>query len=279
LYQQYQDAQSGVDRGYCLGDSEQPGQCLGCGACLDREQRQAITEHRIVQPEPHRYLADLRAVMEIKRHLRPVYFVVRVAPLLADVAPECLNAFVFREILQQVPELSDTLLSVRESLFTHRDNVHRFPLWSGETVFALKAWDADILETGFFPKNPVSDNSIIHILRPAKGFTPGAFTRLHLDLFLPADLFPDPRARLEQYLRGAYLRYSLRREGHGYRFDLPPKSLKKRILFNGFFEVGDDRFHARLDAGPKFDLREFLATFGPEDLAHHAEVKISGVEY
>jgi hypothetical protein len=43
------------------------------------------------------------------------------------------------------------------------------------------------------------------------------FTQLHLDVHLSADFFPEPRARLEEYLRGAYLRYSLRREGGCYR--------------------------------------------------------------
>ena len=46
-------------------------------------------------------------------------------------------------------------------------------------------------------------------------------------MHLPGDFFPKPRARLEQYLRAAYLPYSLRREGDGYRFDLPKKALKE----------------------------------------------------
>ena len=112
---------------------------------------------------------------------------------------------------------------------------------------------------------------MVQILRSAEGFAPSVFTRLHLDVHLPGDLFPEPRARLEEYLGGAYLRYSLRREGGRYRFDLPPKALKKKILLGGFFEVREEGFFASLDVG-KFDLAAFLRTFGPPNLAHHARV-------
>jgi radical SAM superfamily enzyme YgiQ (UPF0313 family) len=279
LYRQYRQAQAGEDSGYCLGNHGQPGHCLGCGACLDEEQRRAIIDHQIHQPEREPYVTQMRDVMARKRRLQPAYFVLRVDPLLAGVLPECLNAFVFRDILNRYPELVDNLLAVRESLFTLRPNAGRFPAVSGETVFALKAWDVDALETGFFGKNPVSGPQLVQILRPAEGFAPGVFTRLHLDVHLPSDFFPEPRARLEEYLRGAYLRYSLRREGGCYRFDLPPKALKKKILFGGFFEVREEGFFASLDVGPRFDLAAFLRTFGPPNLSHHARVQASGIEW
>jgi len=114
---------------------------------------------------------------------------------------------------------------------------------------------------------------------PAEGFEPGVFTRMHLDMHLPADLFPEPRVRLEQYLRGAYLRYSLRREGSRYRFDLPAKSLKKKILFGGSFEAREEGFFASLNVGAKFDLAAFLQTFGQRNLAHQARVQVSGIEW
>jgi len=277
-----------TDSGYCLGSREGPGRCLGCGACLDEEQRRKITHHQIHQPERGLYMAQLQEVMTRKRRLQPVYFLLRLDPLLAGVLPEFLNAFVFKEILARHPELVDNLLSVRESLFTMRPNNRRFPTMSGETVFAMKAWDIKALETRFcrrLPKNLVSDSRLVHVIAPAEGFTPGVFTRLHLDVHLPADFFPEPRVRLEQYLRGAYVRYSLRREGSRYRFDLPHKALKKKILFDGFFEPYEDKnrdgdgFFASLDVGPKFDLMAFLQTFGGENRFRHARARVSGIEW
>lgn len=282
LYRQYQEAQAGDDGGYCLGDHEQPGRCLGCGACVDEEQRQAITHHQIRWPERVPYVTLLRETVVRKRRLEPAYFLVRLDPWLAGVVPEFLNGFVFKSILAGCPDLVDNLLSVREGLFTVRPNDRRFPPVSGETVFALKAWDVKALEraleTGFPEKNLVSG---VEVLGPAPGFTPGEFAMLHLKVHLPAGPFPKPRVRLEQYLRGAYVRYSLRREDGGYRFDLPPKALKKRVLFGGFFETReeDGGFSANLDVGPKFDLMAFLRMFDGQGLAQRAQVWVSDIAW
>jgi len=329
LYRQYQEAQlhlnsrvdggtgagmgtrstvgrenTAMDSGYCLGSQGQPGRCLGCGACPDEEHRRAITHHSIRRPErgPHAtsFMAELREVMVRKRKLQPTYFLVYLAPLLAGVEPAFLNAFVLKEILARYPELTDNLLAVRESLFTSRAQAGRFPSVSGETIFALKAWDVEGLEhtlgeeTGPLGIGQLPERGTVEIIGPAEGFTPGTFVRLHLDICLPGDLFREPRARLEQYLRDAYLPYSLRREDAGrrrirYRFDLPHKALKKKILFGGSFEIpesqikdGDENggeFLASLDVGPKFDLGAFLRMFGQEVLPRHARVQVSGIRW
>jgi len=274
LYAQYQEARAGTDAGYCLGSEEGPGRCLGCGACPDGERRQAITQHQIRQPAGEGYLARLREVMARKRRLPVVYYRVQVDPGLTGVRPEFLNAFVFREILGRYPELTDNLLAVRESLFTVPPSDERFPVMGGETVFGLKAWDAErlkrTLETGFLEKNPVSEVS---------GFTPGVFSRLHLEVHLPGDVFPEARVRLEQYLRGAYVPYSLRREGAGYRFDLPSKALKKKVLFGGFLETREDGLYAGLEVGPKFDLLTLLRMFGQGNLICQAQVRVSEIKW
>jgi hypothetical protein len=156
----------------------------------------------------------------------------------------------------------------------------------GETVFALKAWDTEALrgtladpETRFFFALCDLRFAICAVVGPAEGFTPGEFTRLHLDVHLPGDFFPEPRVHLEQYLRSVYLPYSLRREGTRYRFDLPAKALKKKILFDGFFEAQEDGFSASLDVGPKFDLLAFLRTFGQPNLFRQVQVQVSGIEW
>ncbi len=278
LYRQYREARAEQDSGYCLGDADQPGRCLGCGACADEAQRRAITRHVICRPEREPYLAHLRETLVRKRRLKPAYFRLRLPQSLAGVLPEFLNAFVFRGILACYPELTDNLLAVRECLFSVRPNDRRFPGVSGETVFALKAWDVKAIETRLFSKNRVSPAGF-GILGPAEGFTPGEFARLHLDLDLPDAFFPDARARLEQYLRRAYLPYSLRREGSGYRFDLPPKALKKKILFAGFLETRADGFYASLDVGPRFDLGAFYEMFGQPNLFRQARVAVSDIRW
>lgn len=278
LYRQFREAQAGTDSGYCLGDRSRPGRCLGCGACVDKDQQRAITHHQVHRPEAAPYLAQLRDLMARKRKLQSIHFLLRVEPWLAGVEPELLNALVFQEILARYPDLVDDLLAVRESLFTVRPNDRRFPAVYGETVFALKAWDVEALQHTLTDAREHTGKGF-EIVGPVEGFTPGEFTKLHLDVHLPADFFPEPRARLEEVLRSAYLPYSLRREGDGYRFDLTKKALKKRILFEGYIEEREGGFRASLDAGPKFDLGAFLRAFGAEGLARHAQVRVSGIEW
>lgn len=277
LYAQYQEARAGRDAGYCLGKGEQAGVCLGCGACQSAEQRQAITRHSIRQPDAGDYLALLRETMTRKRRLKPVYYRVRLESRLAGAAPEFLNAFVFKSLLARYPEWTDNVLTVRESLFTVRPNDRRFPIFSGETVFAIRAWDVEEMSRALAKGDEAFPG--FEILGPAEGFTPGQYARLRLEIRLPADVFPEPRRRLEAYLRGAHLPYSLRREGNGYRFDLPTKALKKKILFAGFIETQEEGFFASLDVGPKFDPGELLRTFGHSNLARQAQIRVLHLEW
>ncbi|MBN1810548.1 MAG: hypothetical protein JXA14_01790, partial [Anaerolineae bacterium] len=276
LYRQYTEAKAGTDTGYCLGSSEQPGRCLGCNACADEAQRRTITQHQIHQPEWSGYLSRLREVMADKRQLQPTYVRLRTQSWLAGVEPAFLNGFVFKELLARYPELTDNLLSVRESLFTVKPNDRRFPCVSGETIFALKAWDTEALQHALADTREYAGSGF-EIVGPAEGFSPGEFSQMHLNICLLGEFFPEPRARLEEYLRGAYLPYSLRREGERLAFDLPAKALKKKILFKGLIEEQEDGFIASLDVGTKFDLEALLGTFGEYDLAHHAHVRVSSV--
>ncbi len=180
---------------------------------------------------------------------------------------------------------------MRESLFTVSPNDRRFPPLSGETVFALKAWDVEIVlralsgsaENELLSAEPTAYE--FKVWGPAVGFTPGAFTRIELEMHLPAAHFPEPRAHLETYLREAYLPYSLRREEPRqggetrYRFEVPSKGLRKKILFGGAFEVGPSGMDAWLEVGPGFDTMAFLEGFGGRNLYRQARVHVVGVEW
>jgi hypothetical protein len=104
-------------------------------------------------------------------------------------------------------------------------------------------------------------------------------------MHLPAAHFGQPRRRLEAYLRESYLPYSLRREAahHGgesrYRFDVPSKGIRKKVLFGGAFEIGASGMDAWLDIGPRFDVMGFLASFGKRGLYRQAQVHTVSVEW
>ncbi|HHS98377.1 MAG TPA: radical SAM protein [Chloroflexi bacterium] len=260
LYRQYRRAREGVDEGYCLGNEEGPGRCLGCGACTDA-QRRAITGHRLRQPGQERSPARLRELVRAKRRLRPVYVRLRLPSAVAGAVPEWVNAWVMRGVLQACPEQVDNLLSARESLFTVGDNRKRYPhgLY-GETVFAFRAWDAEALLEALATAGDRLQE-FFDYLSPVEGFEPGRFSRATLGLILPADRFPDAAHRLRDFLRDSYVPCNLRREGERLYFDLPPKALRKRVLFAGWGRQEEGQCHLHLEIGPKFDLLSFLRSF------------------
>jgi radical SAM superfamily enzyme YgiQ (UPF0313 family) len=287
LYRQYREACDGIDSGYCLGSHDRHGRCLNCGACVDARQRQEITRHQIRQPEAGPYLTRLRDTVTRKHRMQPAYYVVQVNELQVGVQPAFLDALAFREILRQHPALTDNLLAVRESLFTvtpptsgrRTSKRGRYPTMSGESVFAFYAWDVDALQRALSEPADV-ESARCAVARRADAFTPGVFSQLCLDLHLPAAIFDQPRRRLEQYLRDAYVPYSLRREeASRYRFDVPRKGLKKKVVLGGHFEIGETGFDASLDVGPRFDLLAFLDQFERSNPVRYAELKVSDIRW
>ncbi len=280
LYRQYQAVRRAEDTGYCLGGVSQPngeGHCLGCGACANEVERKTITHHRLHQPNLGPYLADLEAVVTSKQRLRPLYWRVYLPAWLAGATPAMTNAAVFRSLLARHPALTEETLAVRESLLTVRPNADRFPGVHGETVFAFKTWNTEHLEAVLQAKDNLPEG--IALLGPAEGFSPGLFTRLRLEIVLPIPAFPDSRARLEAYLRAAYVPYSLRRDGRRLDFVLPRKALKKKVLFGGSIEIREESFWASLEIGPKFDLGAWLASFGTGHRPRSACITVSDIRW
>jgi radical SAM superfamily enzyme YgiQ (UPF0313 family) len=270
LYQQYQQALAGEDAGYCLGSA-----CLACGACTDAAQRAAITDHTMQHPGGT-YLRELEDVMRTKWRLKPVYARLRLPPDVAGRDPAWLNAWVMRALLAQYPDLLDNLLSAEESLFTTKDNRRRFANLHGETVFALKAWDAaklaEVIGSGRAGEG-------MRFLGWVDGFGSGTFARAELALTLPTAHFPDAGGQLRRFLHAAYAPVNVRRVGEGYVFDVPEKALKKKLLFEGEFSQDETVFTARLVVGPKFDLLDYLRSFPEPERFREASVEVTRLWY
>jgi hypothetical protein len=149
-------------------------------------------------------------------------------------------------------------------------------LRSGDSGREPTKTDRRVRETTY---KPTGQGRGIDVLGPVEGFTPGEFSQVHLDIFLPGALFPEPRARLEAYLREAYLPYSLRRVGERLVLDLSAKALKKKILFAGYVEEKETGLVASLDVGPRFDLAGLVATFGDRNLIRQAQVRALNVQW
>ncbi len=277
LYRQYQQAQAGVDEGYCLGEVGtpgevgEPGRCRACGACTTPDERAAITQHTMRHPG-HGYLETLGKMMRAKWQTRPVYARVWMPPSTASAEAAWRNGYAMRAFLSAHPQLGDTLLSVRESLFTTKGLAGRYIGQYGETVLALKAWDVSILGQLLATGDELPGG--VRFLGFLDEFAPGVFERLRLHLTLPSEHFPEAGQRLRQYLQAEYVPVNIRGTAAGYVLDIPEKARKKRIIFAGRFSETDGRFSAELQVSPKFDLLAYLRTFSNFGRYREATVEV-----
>ncbi|MCX7886529.1 MAG: radical SAM protein [Verrucomicrobiae bacterium] len=169
-----------------------------------------------LQP-PQQELAVFRGLMARKARLKPVYVKLHVPLEWSGATAESLNARMFAHLLQQRPELTDNLLAVREAIFTRRG-------WqvTGETVFALKAWEPGAL--GFQTLSGAGfEAAAVELREPGIG------------------------GRVQEWLRAARIRFSGRRQGDGYELEIAAESRRKRIVFEAYVESD----YARLRIGPK----------------------------
>lgn len=180
---------------------------------------QRLRSNKSVPPKlrPPEDLPAFRELMMHKARLKPFFVRLRVPPEWSGASRESLNARMFAHLLQQHPEWTGNLLSVREALFTPR----RWQI-TGETVFALKAWDAAALGLPTVP--------------------PGDFRKATVELHRVG-----VGEQVQEWLRTARLPFSTRREGQGYRLAIPEAARRKRIVFDAYIEGN----LARLRIGPK----------------------------
>ena len=272
LYRQYTQARAAVDEGYCLGSESRAGQCLGCAACADAEARHTLIAHRITAPPPS-YWRELPQLMQTKWRLKPLYVRMRVPADVQWTTPEWRDVWALRALLAAAPDLEDNLLSARESLFSAREMQGRWGVLSGETIFALKAWDTDALAARIrLLTSP-------DILGLAERFTPGAFETARVQLTLPLEIFPDAASRLRDFLRAIYLPVNLRRVGDTLHFELSSKALKKRIVLEGSGAQTAAATELTLQVSSRFDLLGFLRSFGGQSLYRQAHVTVSELRW
>jgi radical SAM superfamily enzyme YgiQ (UPF0313 family) len=286
LYRQFRQARSGVDEGYCLGEvgnsptgAGEPGRCLTCGACTTPEERAAILRHQMRHPGSG-YLKELETTMRTKWRTQPVYARFRLPPIVSHAEPAWINAFVMRSLLAAHPELVSNLLSAQESLFTIKANASRYTGLYGKTVVALKAWDLPALGRALQPGEifPGGAREDIRFEGFLDAFEPGSFDRARLHISLDADHFPDAGRALRAYLQDQYVPVNLRGIDNGYRFDVPAKARKKRVLFEGHFAEREDRIEIDVVVSPKFDLVDYLSSFTEPGRYREAQVEVVTLE-
>ena len=246
LKERWKDACEHRDKGYCLGEA-----CFVCGACTTPEEQGSLVNHPRVQEISDDDIEALARLDASKRQLAPLYRSVNLPDAYSGHQAAFVNAELMRHLLRHHPALMDNLLSVKEALFTAGDNEERFPVPSGRTVVAFRAWDRQALNRTLAAATPLIGGEV------ASGFQPGAFSKasclLHTAL-LPRDVAQSASA----WLNSLHLPHTLCRAGEGWQLDPAPAALKKKVIYTFTLQPIEGGTCVALDCSSKLPLREWL---------------------
>jgi len=236
-----------------------------------------VSSRLILQVQPET-VSRMMETVRAKLRLRPLLFCARLPASVAGTSPEWLNAWLLRELLQACPRLTENLLTVREALLYSEDPGRQWPPWYGRTLLALLAWDPEELRREL--ASPAAARTAAGlVLEPeplASAPLPGGYRSLELRLDLPERLFPEPGARLQEYLVSRHAPATLRREGKGYRLEPAEKARRKGVLLAGSFQPVQEGTHLELAVGPRFEPRAYLALFRDPDAWRQALIEVLG---
>jgi len=248
LKKRWEEACDYRDNGYCLGST-----CSACGACSTPEETRGIVRHSRAQRISESDIEDVSSLESSKRRLPLLYCVVTLPESCAGLQPATLNAALMRELLSHHPELMENLLSVEEALFSVGENEDRFVIPCGQTVVAFRAWDRKALQRALADAAPLIGAEV------PEGFQPGVFSRascvLHTSL--------TPRVAAEsgsKWLKDLHLAHTLCKAGEGWRLDLAPAALKKKMLYTCSLNPIEGGTCITLEFSSKLSLREWSAS-------------------
>ncbi|MFZ4394904.1 MAG: radical SAM protein [Kiritimatiellia bacterium] len=249
LWKRYEKARACRDAGYCLGDT-----CRVCGACRDKAERRVLTS-RARSPEiPLGAAAGVDTLVRDKQRLPLLYCRVRLGAAFAQASSEYTSALLLQLLLARLPEEVDNLLAVDEALFASPDTRDRFPIPAGETVVALKAWDAPRLAAKL---QTCATDPQLEMREVLSSYTPGRFTSATWQVSCgakPAVL----EAAVVAWLKDVHLPFTLRRMGAGVALELAPAALRKGFVLAAGCRADGAGSLAELTITPKADLFALL---------------------
>ncbi len=248
LKKRWEEACDYRDNGYCLGST-----CSACGACSSSEEMRRIVRHSRAQCISESDIEDVSSLESSKRRLSLLYRVVTLSESSAGLQPATLNAILMCQLLSHHPELMENLLSVEETLFSFGENEDRFQIPCGQTIVALRAWDRKALQRALADATPLIGAEV------PEGFQPGVFSKascvLHTSL--------TPRVAAEsgsKWLKDLHLAHTLCKAGEGWKLELAPAALKKKMLYTCSLQPVEGGTCITLEFSSKLSLREWTST-------------------
>jgi hypothetical protein len=267
LHAKYIEAREGRDTGYCRRASDDFEGCADCPGCTQVPRRAEGGAPASLR-EPARRLGEL---MRKKHRLKPLYAMARIPREAAAMGARWREAWLMRRLLETFPDQMDNVLAVAETLIEGSGVLGQETPWFGQTVVALTAWD-----TGSLDRLMAGTGGLFG--PPAPAHLPGVFRTLRVTLDLPGDGFPDAPGSLATFLKDRYAPATLTGSGGTWRFSIPEKSVKKRMLLSGIFTTTAEGTRAELLIGPKLMLGEWLQSFGERGIPRRALAEITAVD-
>ena len=248
LRKRWEEACDYRDNGYCLGSM-----CSACGACSSPEEMRGIVRHSRAQCISESDIEDVSSLESSKRRLSLLYRVVTLSESSAGLQPATLNATLMCQLLSHHPELMENLLSVEETLFSFGENEDRFQIPCGQTIVALRAWDRKALQRALADATPLIGAEV------PEGFQPGVFSKascvLHTSL--------TPRVAAEsgsKWLKDLHLAHTLCKAGEGWKLELAPAALKKKMLYTCSLQPVEGGTCITLEFSSKLPLKVWSST-------------------
>ncbi len=265
LWKQFEAARKNRDAGYCLGSS-----CLVCGACRTAAERKTLTRRTRVPVISDEAVAEVDALTRDKQRLPLLFCRVRLGTAFAQTSAEWTSARLLQLLLARLPEEADNLLAAEEALFAAPGNRERFPIPAGESVVALKAWDAARLaaklRTLLAADNgcATSENELA-LLEILPEFAAGQFASATWQVVSAAADADAVEATVVAWLKEAHLPFSLRRTETGAAFELAPAAARKGFVLAASCRREGHVCRTDLILTPKADLLALLRRLPPAE--------------
>jgi len=157
-----------------------------------------------------------------------------------------------RELLSRHPDLMENLLSVEEVLFSFGENEDRFQIPCGQTVVAFRAWDRKALQRALADAAPLIGGEV------PEGFQPGVFSKA--SCILHTSLISRVVAESgSKWLKDLHLAHTLCKAGEGWKLDLAPAALKKKMLSTCSLQPIEGGTCITMEFSSKLQLREWIS--------------------
>lgn len=233
----------------CMGLDGKNGQCHACGSC-DKEERAFLLTHRDeAMPDLDKLAARIKAI-RASEEILPLQ--VRLSEASFGMPMDVVHARLARAFMVSFPELTP---------FYRRTEPHG----RAQDSDACMATGLEMLHPVFLPDGIDRVRQILsnptELARVQAEFAPyGEIVSLEPVATESSrwSLRTPYRPQVGKYLASRGLKHILRREGDRQVFEMPKDSLKKRLVLALSQREEDGVFVIELEAGPKFELREFL---------------------